>query len=275
MKKAALIVNRNKDPELIVAGRIRETLEAGGCTCVLQEPLPESPDLTFPLPADAECVIVLGGDGTLLQAARSARLFDLPLLGVNLGTLGYLAEVERNSIDTALHRLLVGDYTIEERMMLSGRLHDGHTENALNDIVITRSGSLQIVKLLVHVNGQLLNLYEADGVILSTPTGSTAYNLSAGGPIVEPQARIILLTPISPHTLTNRSIVLSPEDVIRVEIGEGRDGAELTVEVNFDGNLTCPMRTGESLEIARSQAVTRIIRLEQVGFLEVLRRKLV
>ena len=158
--------------------------------------------------------------------------------------------------------------------MLCGRMRDGRTENALNDIAITRNGALQVVELLVHVNGQLLNHYQADGLIISTPTGSTGYNLSAGGPIVEPQARTILLTPISPHTLTNRSIVLSPEDVIRVEIGEGRDGNALSLEANFDGNLSFPMRTGDVVEVARSQAVTRIIRLEQVSFLEVLRRKL-
>lgn len=273
IERYALVVNRVKDPELAVANRICDALNAGGKHCVITEPKPGENGDTAELPPDAQCAIVLGGDGTLLAAARNARKLDIPLLGVNLGTLGYLAEVETGAIDDAIARLLRDDYTIEQRMMLRGRIGELE-ENALNDIVLARNGTLKVLSFIIYVNGRILNQYQADGIILSTPTGSTGYNLSAGGPLVEPGASTILLTPVSPHTLTNRSIVLSPEDEVRVEIGEGRDGSELTLEASFDGHIKVPMSTGDAVEVRRSAVVTRILRLKQVGFLDIVRRKL-
>ena len=162
---------------------------------------------------------------------------------------------------------------IEERMMIRGTVK-GRQAGAVNDIVITRCGSLQVIPLKVQVNDMDLTTYQSDGIIVSTPTGSTGYSLSAGGPIVSPSARSILLTPISPHNLSHRSIVLSPEDKIRVEIGKARGGGTLSVEADFDGNIRVPMETGDFIEITSSEEVTRIIRLKQVSFLESLRRKL-
>jgi NAD+ kinase len=273
IERYALVVNRNKDPQLAVAGRICDALNAGGKHCVITEPPAGANGDTAEIPADTQCVIVLGGDGTLLTTARNARKLDIPLLGVNLGTLGYLAEVEKGAVDDAVSQLLRDDYSIVDRMMLTGRIGDME-ESALNDIVIARNGTLQVLSFTVYVNDRVLNQYQADGIILATPTGSTGYNLSAGGPIVEPDARMILLTPVSPHTLTNRSIVLSPEDQIRIVIDEGRDGRQLTVEASFDGNIKVPMVTGDSIEVCRSAHVTRILRLKPVGFFDVLRQKL-
>lgn len=163
-------------------------------------------------------------------------------------------------------------------MMLNGRafLSEGRTEEgwALNDIVISRRGSLQIIRFNIYVNGQFLHNYDADGVIVTTPTGSTGYNLSAGGPLVEPKARLIMLTPICPHTLNQRSIILSPEDVIEIEILQGREGRKQTVEANFDGSHVIPLSTGDRVRVVKSEESTEFIQLNRVSFLEVLHKKM-
>ena len=270
-----LVVNRNKDPEYAVAGHIREVLEKSGKRCTIADGIGADgrPVTGDQIPAGTQGMIVLGGDGTLLQAAKSAREADIPILGVNLGTLGYLAEVERASLDEALKQLTEERYTIEEHMMIAGTIGERRI-SALNDIVIARNGPLQLLYLKVSVNDQELAVYRADGIIVSTPTGSTGYNLSAGGPIVAPTTQTILLTPISPHTLANRSIVLSPTDRVRVEVTEGRDGEKLRLVASFDGSERVAMETGEAVEIERAAEVTKILRLKQVSFLELLRKKL-
>ena len=223
-------------------------------------------------------MIVLGGDGTVLQAARETKKLHIPIIGVNLGTLGYMTEIEPANLKESLDRLIAGDYEQESRMMLNGKayLSDGRTEEgwALNDIVITRSGSLQIIQFNIYVNGQFLNDYKADGMIITTPTGSTGYNLSAGGPLVEPRAKLIVLTPICPHSLNQRSIILSPEDVIEIEIPQGREGRIQTVEASFDGTHVIPLETGDRIRIVQSEKITEFIQLNQVSFLEVLHKKM-
>jgi NAD+ kinase len=202
---------------------------------------------------------------------------DIPLLGINLGTLGYLAEVESTRIEPAIDQLLLDDYTREERMMLSGIVqNNGQMEEnyALNDIVISRCGSLQVLTFHIYVNGQFLNSYSADGIIVATPTGSTSYNMSAGGPIVEPGARLLLLTPICPHTLNTRSIVLAPEDEIRIEIPEGRDGQPQTVEASFDGSHKVVLGTGDSVIVRKAEKTTGILKLQTESFLSVLHKKM-
>lgn len=271
---------------MAITGRIQQYLESRGhrCTVKVKEPdwkcneERDTDEGDTTLPVDADCMIVLGGDGTMLQAARDIKKRHIPLIGVNLGTLGYMTEIEPASLEEALEQLIQGDYDMESRMMLNGRaiFRDGHEEEgwALNDIVISRSGSLQIIKFNIYVNGQFLNDYNADGVIVTTPTGSTGYNLSAGGPIVEPKARLIMLTPICPHTLNKRSIILSPEDVIEIVIPEGREGQEQVVEASFDGGSKVVLRTGDSIRIVKSEKTTEIIKLNQVSFLEVLHKKM-
>ena len=223
-------------------------------------------------------MIVLGGDGTVLQAARLTKRLRIPIIGVNLGTLGYLTEVEVLNLEESLERLVAGEYEQESRMMLNGKVtfaDGGEAEDwALNDIVISRSGPLQIIRFNIFVNGQFLNDYSADGVIVTTPTGSTGYNLSAGGPLVEPGARLIMLTPICPHSLNQRSIILSPEDVIEIEIPKRSEGGIQTVEANFDGSHVIPLRAGDRLRIVRSRETTEFLRLNQVSFLEVLHKKM-
>lgn len=225
-----------------------------------------------------ECIIVLGGDGTLLQAARDVVSRQIPLLGVNLGTLGYLAEIDRESIEPALNHLTAEEYTIEKRMMLNGRIyHDGKLKAedvALNDIVIGRAGPLRVIRFNNYVNGEFLNAYTADGIIVSTATGSTGYSLSAGGPIVSPETNIIIMTPVAPHTLNTRSIIFPAEDEIAVEItgtGQSQTGEAMA---SFDGDTNISMTTGDKIVIARSECDTQIIKISNISFLEVLRNKM-
>lgn len=281
MKHFLIYTNRMKDPDLETTNRIREYLENKGqrVSLIVKEAdwksrvREDSEDIA----SDVNCMIVLGGDGTVLQAARETKKNHIPIIGVNLGTLGYMTEIEPTNLEDALNRLISGEYEQESRMMLTGRVLAGEkvVEGwALNDIVISRRGSLQIIKFNIYVNGQFLNAYHADGMIVTTPTGSTGYNLSAGGPIIEPKARLIMLTPICPHSLNRTSIILSPEDVIEIEIPEGKEGKMQKVDANFDGGHTVEMCTGDRIRIMQSEKITEFIQLNQVSFLELLHRKM-
>lgn len=268
MENFYIIDNRKKDPECRVAGEILDFLHSHDKKCEIVEENSVVPD-------NADCCLVLGGDGTMLRAARSVLGRNIPLLGVNLGTLGYLAEVEKGNISDALMQLISGVYELDSRMMLCGSC-EGHNRNyALNDIVIARKELLQIINFNLYVNDMLLSTYRADGIIISTPTGSTGYNMSAGGPIVEPGARMILVTPICSHNISGRSIVLSPEDKVVVEIGEGKDDTKIEAEANCDGTSGFVMSTGDRIEISKADITTSIIRLSHISFLELLHRKLV
>lgn len=286
MKHFLIYTNRHKDKDMATTGRISAYLgQRGQRVSVLsedgiwQEQGRGAVDGSLRgLPPDADCMIVLGGDGTVLQAVREMAERSVPIIGVNLGRLGYMTEIEPSGLEAALERLIAGDCEQESRMMLNGRaiLGQGQTREswALNDIVIARSGPLQIITYRVYVNGQFLYEYEADGVIVTTPTGSTGYNLSAGGPLVEPKAKLIMLTPICPHSLNQRSLILSAEDCIEIEIPQGREEMKQAVEASFDGSFAVPLGMGDRMRIVRSERVTNFIRLNQVSFLETLHRKM-
>lgn len=282
MEHFYVITNPTKDAELKTAHSIREYLIRQGKTCIVDmgTKRPDKEGYTYKeqISEDIDCIIVLGGDGTLLQAVIDLAEKDIPFLGINLGTLGFLAEVNKSGIEASLDKLIQDDYEIEKRMMLVGKSYGEEgmkdTARALNDIVITRKGSLQIINFNIYVNGKFLHHYHADGMIVCTPTGSTGYSLSAGGPIVEPKASLIVLSPICPHSMQSRSIVLSSEDVITVEIEKGRDGDTQEVEAIFDGSHKVALRTGEKIEIRKSEKTTGIVKLSQASFLEVLHRKM-
>ncbi len=277
-----VITNPAKDADLKVTYFIRDYLIKQGKTCIIDTggDNKKQDGYTDRSKVDdrTECVIVLGGDGTLLQAAADLVDMDIPFLGINLGTLGFLAEVSVAETASALDRLIQDEYEIENRMMLYGTGPTGtprrEEARALNDIVITRKGSLQIINFNIYVNGQLLHRYHADGVIVATPTGSTGYSLSAGGPIVEPGANLILLSPICPHSMQSRSIVLAPEDRVMIEIESGRGEEGQTVEAIFDGSHKIPLRAGDRVEIKKSRKTTGIIKLSQMSFLEALHKKM-
>lgn len=278
-----MITNMQKDPQLKIARNIQKYLEKKGKQCLVQEMnqtgLIQNYKYTDPakVPQDVECVLVLGGDGTVLQASRDLVERNIPLFGINIGTLGYLAEVDAENIEPALDKLVVDDYMTEERMMLKGTAFHGRkrilSDVALNDIVIARSGRLRVIDFNIFVNGRFLNSYSADGIILSTPTGSTGYNLSVGGPIVSPAASLILIAPIAPHTLTARSVILPDDAKVKIEI-DRRNESEEEAEVTFDGDTSVKMKGKDYIEIEKSGRTVRFVKIDQISFLEILRKKM-
>lgn len=279
MRTFYIIANSDKDENLKLSYEIADYLTSKGKHCIIRRRDEKGADSHRQLlTEDVEGILVLGGDGTLLRAARELADRKIPFLGINLGHLGYLAEIEKQNVQAALEKLIADEYTIEDRMMLSGSVYvDGEETEcdvALNDIVLNRFGNLRVVNYDIYVNDQYLNSFTADGIIVSTPTGSTGYSLSAGGPIISPTASLLMLTPICPHTLNSRSIVFSGDDRIRIQIGEGRRGGMDEAGVTFDGDTCVHMKTGDYVEIQKSTEVTRILKINQVSFLEVLRNKL-
>ena len=283
MKHFYIITNEQKDEGLKLTLQMQQYITRKGGTCRYgknrrigangyENLLPEE------IPSETECVICVGGDGTLLRAARDLVETGLPFIGVNRGHVGYLCELYRDTAFPAIDQMMEDHLLVEKRMMISGcceiKGETGPSHLALNDIVIHRNGSLQVVNLIIYVNGEYLNTYSADGIIIATPTGSTAYSVSAGGPIVDPKAELMLITPISPHALNSKSIVLDAEDEIAVEIGSRRMESDEKVEVSFDGDETFRLSVGDRIIIRRAGKSTRILKLSKLSFLEILRKKM-
>jgi NAD+ kinase len=226
------------------------------------------------LARESDLIVVLGGDGTLLAVARTVADRPVPILGINLGTLGFLAEVSVDEMQPALGRALAGEMTIEERMRLDVALEWAPGEArrwiALNDAVITKGASARIVDLEAHADGQLVTTYHADGLIVSTPTGSTAYSLSAGGPILLPGVASLVLTPICPHALTQRPLVLPDSAVVEVVV-HPRGG---DVQLAIDGQEGAPLHEGDRVTVRRSAHPTLLVVPPQRSRFEVLRTKL-
>lgn len=278
MKKFCIIVNLGKDGDLTEAGRVIEEIERLGGTAQLLPHREEGTlsgegftDLTV-LEEGTEAAIVLGGDGTIIQAARELAEYGIPLLGINLGTLGFLAETELENKGEALARLVRDEFSLEERLMLCGTVYkDGkncYEGRALNDIVVSRSGYSRIITAEVSVGGMPLNLYQGDGLIISTPTGSTAYNLSAGGPVILPSAQVCAITPICPHSIGLRSVVAAASDGIRIEVLQSKKSRQEEAIVSFDGNKGIELTTGDIVKIVRSDCMSRFIRLKHGGLLD-------
>ncbi|PWJ52222.1 NAD(+)/NADH kinase [Faecalicatena contorta] len=269
-----IITNKLKDADFCITNEILEYIRQNGKTGILSQKDEEGNIIAGTIPEGMDCALVLGGDGTFIRSARELEGYNVPLLGVNLGTLGYLTEVEVQDFRSALDTLFHSRPVIEERMMMRGKVQYMGEHVALNDIVVTREGSLRVIHFNIYVNGELLNSYEADGVIISTPTGTTGYNLSAGGPIVEPTASMFVITPICPHALNTSSIVLSSEDTIEVEIGKGRYGRVEHASVTFDGTNTIPLVTGNRVFIKKASETTKLVKLSKESFMKTLRKKM-
>lgn len=274
MNKFYLITNEIKDEDFRITKEIKKYIEDNGKTCVRAKKYANGDIVTGTVPDDIDCAIVLGGDGTLIRAARNLEGCHIPLIGVNMGTLGYLAEVELQDYKTALDTLFSGKPQIEERMMMRGIIEGRTREIALNDIVVARRGNLRVIKYNVYVNGALLNTYMADGVIVSTPTGSTGYSLSAGGPVVDPTASLFVITPICSHGLNGRSIVLSSKDTIEVEVCESRYGGRESALVSFDGAETIELSSGERVVIRKADEVTKLVKLSKQSFMNIMSNKM-
>ena len=284
MKKFALLTNYSKDKRLVYTRMIETYItENGGSYWIpryISEPDKDG-DQRYDfsdMPEDIECVLVLGGDGTLLQAARELLQRHIPLLGINLGTLGFLTSAEKSELPKCLDSVLDDSCSIDERMMLEGVAYHGSEKIqmniALNDVIIARAGFSRLVELKIYVNGELLSIYNADGIIVSTPTGSTGYSLSAGGPIIFPQTDVIVITPICPHSLQARSLVVSGEDRIMIEIGRRRKTQKEEAMVTFDGRSAQELETGDRIEIYKAQETTQLIRLKGRSFYQVLQNKI-
>lgn len=228
------------------------------------------------IPGNIDCIITLGGDGTLIRVARDTSYLNIPLIGVNLGHLGYLTSLgSEGGIEDMVDKLLADEYSIENRMMIdayvkrSGAASKVH--QALNEVVIAGNTCSKFIRCRVYVNKELLNEYCADGIIVATPTGSTAYNLSAGGPIVEPGARMFIITAICPHALNQRSIVLAPESNIEIEITKENKKEVFAV---FDGDIQKGLGYKSRLIIKESDTRTKLIKLKGGTFLDNLRTKM-
>lgn len=269
MKTFYIITNHSKDPMYDLTHEIKNLIEeAGACGIIANEV-----DGSYVVPEEVDCVVTLGGDGTLIRATSDLHGYDLPFIGVNLGTLGYLTEIERDNLKSDIWQLIHGDTILEERMMICGEIND-KSGVALNDIVVTREGSLRAIRFRIYVNGAYLHSYKADGMIISTPTGSTGYSMSAGGPIVEPTASLFIVTPICSHSLNSRSIVLSSEDVIDIVLGGGREGSLEEASISFDGGASFGMKTGERVRVTKANKTMKLMKLSSVSFLETLSKKM-
>jgi len=282
MKHFFIITNSQKDKGLELTKQMQGFIEEEGGTCgifALEGKRTEDSGLAVEaLPAETECIFVLGGDGTLIRTAARLVSRNIPLIGVNLGTVGYLCELEAKDIFAAIRQLMEDDYTIEERMLLTGHgvMHGENTKErvALNEITIHSAGTLSIINLVVSVNGKYLHTFHGDGVIVSTPTGSTGYNMSAGGPIVDPKAKMLLLTPINAHNLNTKSIVIDADDEVMIEVGCRRIEKDETALVSFDGDGIERLKVGDRFMIKRANAAVKICKLSEESFLEILRRKM-
>ncbi|ERI09854.1 NAD(+)/NADH kinase [Aneurinibacillus aneurinilyticus] len=221
-----------------------------------------------------DIIFVLGGDGTLIGLAREIAPYQIPILGINLGNLGFLSESEPEDLPHAVDRILSGEYCVEDRMMLHTEVirknKHIHEAVALNDVGIAKGSFGRMIKCSVYVDDLYVATYNGDGLIISTPTGSTAYSLSAGGPIVVPYINAILLTPVAPHSLTARPLVLPANEEIHVVIDATHNDLGLTI----DGQLGYPLEVDDEIVIRRSPHITSLIKWKERSFFEVVRKKL-
>ena len=260
--------------------QIFQWLRSRDCNVVVQENVVHSFDLegvvAAPLeeiPAMVDVIIVFGGDGTILSVARAIRGCKAKILGVNLGSLGFLTELTLDELYPALEKVLEGDYNIDRRFLLRTEIHFGdktaQTHHALNDAVINKGALARIMSIDAFVDDRLVANFLSDGLIISTPTGSTAYSLSAGGPVVYPTIDSLVMTPICPHTLTNRPLVVPAESTIRVVVKTAED-AMLTI----DGQIGIKLNAGDEIFCTRSDYKVELVQAESHGFFQILREKL-
>ena len=281
MKAFYIVYNPDKDDDAQVLARLRDYIQEKNCVSGYMDCYSFSAlgkDEVVRVLSGYDCILVLGGDGTLLNAASTVSHVDIPLFGINLGTVGFLTEGEVTNLAAIMERLLSDDFSIQERMMIRGSVRSGDNavlrKRALNDIVISRAGFSRLRGLDVYVNGSFLNAYEGDGIIISTPTGSTGYNLSAGGPIVDPMAQLMIITPVCPHSLTSKSIVLPSDAEVSIAIAKKRKTQETEAIVSFDGGNDLELSAGDILDICVSKRTTKLIKGSDVNFYEILRNKL-
>ncbi|HEY5512605.1 MAG TPA: NAD(+)/NADH kinase [Geomonas sp.] len=282
MKKIAIFAKVHDPRCLGIAEELTEWLAARGITASVEDHLsrqlrrPSSAESaeSSEIARDADLVVVLGGDGTLIAAARLVGEREVPILGVNLGSLGFLTEITLDELYPSVERCLAGDFEVSERMMLLASVERGgevvELHRVLNDVVINKGALARIVDMETSVDGQYLTTFKADGLIVSTPTGSTGYSLSANGPIIHPSLACISITPICPHTLTNRPLVMAADARISIRL----DSMDEAVFLTLDGQVGVKLVCGDLVQIRKSEQATRLVQSRSKDYFEVLRTKL-
>jgi len=279
MKRIGLYAKRSNPVAIEVAREVTAWLQGRGVEVFLDERL--ATDMGdyqgYPagsIPAMVHLIVVLGGDGTLISVARKVGDLRTPILGVNLGSLGFLTEITLAEFYPVLERVIEGEFEVTNRLMLEAVVRREGREvgryRVLNDVVINKGAIARIIDMEVTVDNDYLTTFKADGLIISTPTGSTAYNLAAGGPIIYPGLHCLVITPICPHMLTNRPIIVSDESIIRVEVKFQDEDVVFTA----DGQVGMPLHGGDVVEIRKSRSSTLLIKSPSRDFFEVLRTKL-
>ena len=224
--------------------------------------------------ASVDLIVVLGGDGTMIGAARLLDNRHVPVVGINFGRLGYLTEIRAEEMTSALDAVLAGDFRLDQRVMLAAELYRGEEKllrnRVLNDVVVSKSALARIIEIETRIDNQFVNLFRADGLIVSTPTGSTAYNLSAGGPIVYPSMNAVVITPICPHTLSNRPLVVPDSAEIEITLRTPREEVALTL----DGQVGFRLEAGDRVRITKSRTAFNLVQPLNRNYFEVLRGKL-
>ena len=284
--KIVVSPNPYRDKQFRNARQAVNILKEAGAEVVLC--LPFDVDKSFEIPADlhfrdiqkeirtADLLICFGGDGTILHSSKIATEHGIPILGVNIGTMGFIAELEAGEIEL-LRKIPTGEYSIDERTMLDVTVTGSSRqvllhETALNDAVITKGAIARVVQLGIYCDGIEATSFSGDGVILCTPTGSTAYSMSAGGPIIEPSAKNFLITPICAHAMLAKSIVVAPERAVTVKVGKvGRHNAFLSV----DGGRAFRLNVGDEITVKSARKVTKLVRLKDISFFEILNKKFI
>lgn len=283
--KIVMTPNPYRDKQFKYAQEAKRILEQAGCT--VRVCLPFDVDKNYALPPEvkfydlrteiksAQMLICFGGDGTILHASKFATQNRIPVLGVNIGTMGFIAELEAGELEL-LKKIPQGAYTLEPRTMLDVTVRSGEQqlfhETALNDAVITKGAIARVINIGIFCDGVEATSFSGDGVIVCTPTGSTAYSMSAGGPIIEPAAKNLLITPICAHAMLSRSIVTSPRRVIDVKIGKtGRHNAFLSV----DGGRAFRLNMGDVVTVKASDQLTQLVRLKDTSYFEIVNRKFI
>lgn len=225
--------------------------------------------------SDMDLIVSIGGDGTMLQSSKLASNYSVPITGINKGRLGFLTDINPELVSEALQEIINGEYQVESRMLLDVKILNDENErfigHAINDLVINKTKTGRMINVRTSINGKYVNSNEGDGYIVSTPTGSTAYSLSCGGPIINPNSDTFLLVPIAPHTLTNRPMVISSSSIIKLEFMEENDDS---IEISLDGEIISEISSGDCIMISRSKNTVNFIHPKQYDYYETLRSKL-
>jgi NAD+ kinase len=279
VKTCGIIIKKNKPEALDVTRTIIEWLDKRGVRVLLDPEVAARVGHPYraerdDMPSQAEVLMVLGGDGTLLSVARLKGIESIPILGINLGGLGFLTETLKEEMFGVLERVVAGDFEADKRLMLKATIYQEEKVieqcTVLNDVVINKGALARIIDLETHIDGGYLTTFKADGLILSTPTGSTAYSLAAGGPIVHPSLDSIIMNPICPHTLTNRPLVLPGSVKVRVVLRS----AHQDVHITLDGQVEMPLGVGDAVEVERAGVYIHLIKSPHKTYFELLRTKL-